>query len=71
MLCFEPIAQVVNRVVFDVPVFVGQAGAQQFGQTEEGVLVVLDVATIGNASGVWTRKSFSALTLGILPVFHS
>ena len=29
------------------------------------------VATIGNASGVWTRKSFSALTLGILPVFHS
>ena len=29
------------------------------------------VATIGDASGVWTRKSFSALTLGILPVFHS
>ncbi|MNO19958.1 hypothetical protein D3C76_97020 [compost metagenome] len=40
-------AQVGNGVVFDAQVFVGQAGAQQFGQAEEGVLVVLDMAAIG------------------------
>ncbi len=40
-------AQVGHGVVFDAQVFVGQAGAQQFGQAEEGALVVLDVAAIG------------------------
>jgi hypothetical protein len=29
------------------------------------------VGTIGNARGVWNRKTASALSLGILPVFHS
>ncbi len=40
-------AQVADGVVFDAQVIVGQAGAQQFGQAEEGILVVLDVAAIG------------------------
>ncbi|MNN09829.1 hypothetical protein D3C81_1227330 [compost metagenome] len=40
-------AQVVHGVVFDAQVIVGQAGTQQLGQAEEGVLVVDDMAAIG------------------------
>jgi hypothetical protein len=29
------------------------------------------VTTIANARGVWERKTNSALSLGILPIFHS
>lgn len=38
------------------------------GATPGTLAGVTDMST---ASGVWGRKSFSALTLGILPVFHS
>jgi hypothetical protein len=31
---------------------------------------ITDVTTIANATGTWVRKSNSALSLGILPVFH-
>jgi hypothetical protein len=33
---------------------------------------LIDAAdALANTSGVWTRKTSSALSLGILPVFHS
>jgi hypothetical protein len=39
---------------------------------ESGVNKALTaVTTIANASGVWSRKATSALSLGILPIFHS
>ena len=39
---------------------------------ESGTPVALTgVTDIANASGIWTRKFASALSLGILPVFHS
>jgi hypothetical protein len=40
--------------------------------TIEGTQKALtSVGTIGNATGVWNRKFTSALSLGILPIFHS
>jgi hypothetical protein len=33
--------------------------------------VVADIGTIANARGVWSRKVTSALSLGILPIFHT
>jgi hypothetical protein len=39
---------------------------------EDGTQEILtDVTTIADAKGVWQRKTASALSLGILPVFHS
>ena len=35
------------------------------------VKALTDVVTIANAKGTWNRKVSSALSLGILPVFHS
>lgn len=46
--------------------------ADYMGVAEGSTLKALtDVGTIGSAKGVWGRKSSSALSLGILPVFHS
>jgi hypothetical protein len=42
------------------------------GVVESGTSKALTATgTIANARGTWTRKTQSALSLGILPVFHS
>jgi len=40
------------------------------GSTQKGLASVAS-GTLASTSGVWTRKANSALSLGILPVFHS
>jgi hypothetical protein len=46
--------------------------ADYMGVVEGGVTKALTAASvIGSTRGVWTRKTQSALSLGILPVFHS
>ncbi len=46
--------------------------AEYMGVSESGTAKALGaVTTIADASGVWQRKTSSALSLGILPVFHS
>jgi hypothetical protein len=46
--------------------------ADYMGITEGGTSKALTAASvIANARGTWTRKTQSALSLGILPVFHS
>jgi len=40
-------------------------------ETGVGKVALTAVTTIASASGVWSRKFSSALSLGILPVFHS
>jgi hypothetical protein len=46
--------------------------ADYMGIVEGGTSKALTAAAvIANARGTWTRKTQSALSLGILPVFHS
>jgi hypothetical protein len=46
--------------------------ANYMGVVESGTSKALTATgTIANARGTWTRKTASALSLGILPVFHS
>ena len=46
--------------------------AQYKGVVEGGAFKALTAATdVANVQGTWGRKSSSALSLGILPVFHS
>jgi len=47
------------------------ADADYYKAIETTPKVLTDVTTIANATGTWVRKANSALSLGILPVFHS
>ena len=40
-------------------------------ETGVGKVALTAVTTIASAAGVWKRKASSALSLGILPVFHA
>jgi len=41
------------------------------GSTPKALSAVTDTTGSDNTYGVWSRKFSSALSLGILPVFHS
>lgn len=51
--------------------FPGDSDYMAVNETGVGMVALTGVTTIADAVGTWKRKTNSALSLGILPVFHS
>lgn len=50
--------------------FPGDSDYMAVNETGVGMVALTGVTTIASAAGTWKRKTSSALSLGILPVFH-